>query len=133
MAELTDHQIDLALERGAAATREEPRASAVRFDRKARRIVVDLRNGCSFAFPPALVPDLATAADADLATPEILGNGYGLHWEKLDVDISLPGLMAELSGTSTYLASRAGSARSSAKSAAARTNGLKGGRPRKAG
>ncbi|MDX2223212.1 MAG: DUF2442 domain-containing protein, partial [Rhodospirillaceae bacterium] len=63
------------------------------------------------------------------------GAGYGLHWPDLDVDLSVPGLLAGLFGTRAYIdrlrARRAGSATSKAKSAAARRNGAKGGRPRK--
>jgi hypothetical protein len=74
---------------------------------------------------------LETATDEDLAAVEILGAGYGLHWEALDVDLSIPGLLAGLFGTKAYMARRAGQAKSPAKAAAARENGRKGGRPRK--
>ena len=30
--------------------------------------------------------------DEDLAQVEVLGSGYGLHWEALDADFTLPGL-----------------------------------------
>ena len=95
------------------------------------RIVVDLTNGCTFAFPPRLAQGLETATDEQLGAVEILGAGYGLHWEPLDVDLSVPGLMAGLFGTQAYMARRAGQAKSPAKAAAARANGAKGGRPRK--
>lgn len=131
MVELTDAEIDAAMERGRAAQQAEPRAAAVRYDRQSGRVVVDLTNGCVFAFPPRLAQGLETAADEDLATVEILGAGYGLHWEPLDVDLSVPGLLAGLFGTKAYMARRAGQATSPAKAAAARENGRKGGRPRK--
>lgn len=54
MTELTDAEIDAALERGRMAQQTEPRADAVRYDRRNSRIIVDLTNGCTFAFPPAL-------------------------------------------------------------------------------
>jgi hypothetical protein len=66
-----------------------------------------------------------------LAAVEILGNGYGLHWEALDADISVPGLLAGIFGTKAYMARLAGRTKSPAKAAAARANGAKGGRPRK--
>ena len=59
------------------------------------------------------------------------GMGYGLHWEGLDVDLSLSGLMAGILGTKAYMARRAGKATLAAKTAAARGNGAKGGRQRK--
>jgi hypothetical protein len=48
------------------------------------------------------------------------------------VDLSIPGLLAGLFGTKSYMARHAGQATSAAKAAAARVNGAKGGRPRKA-
>jgi hypothetical protein len=113
-----------------------PRARAARYDRRTARILVDLTNGCSFAFPARQAQGLERASDAELAQVEVLGLGLGLHWERLDVDLSVPGLLAGLFGTKAYMdrqrAARAGSATSAAKAAAARRNGAKGGRPRKA-
>jgi hypothetical protein len=131
MAELTDAQIDAALARGKAARSSEPRAAAARYDRELGRVIVDLSNGCTFAFPPRLAQGLEDATDDQLAEVEILGAGYGLRWAALDADLSIPGLLAGIFGTRAYMARRAGQARSEAKAAAARANGIKGGRPRK--
>lgn len=131
MAELTDAQIDAALERGRAVRRHEPRAAAVRYDGQLGRVVVELTNGCTFAFPPKLAQGLETATEEQLAQVEVLGAGSGLHWEVLDADLSIPGLLAGLFGTKAYLAQQAGRATSPAKAAAARANGSKGGRPRR--
>lgn len=131
MADLTDAEVNAALERGRIAHQTEPRATAARYDRKNGRVIVDLTNGCTFAFPPRMAQGLEAATDDELASVEILGAGYGLHWEALDADLSVPGLLAGLFGTKAYMARRAGQATSPAKSAAARANGAKGGRPRK--
>lgn len=132
MAELTDAEIRAARERGRLLARE-PRATAARFDADTGKIVLDLTNGCSFAFPARLVQGLEDATDSDLAEVEILPQGRGLHWEGRDVDISVPGLVNGIFGTRAHMARIAGSARSPAKAAASRANGTKGGRPRKAG
>ncbi|MHA7876502.1 DUF2442 domain-containing protein [Roseivivax sp.] len=131
MAELTDDEIEAARARGEEAHAREPRATGARYDSATGRVIVELSNGCTFAFPAALAQGLAGASDGDLADVELLGRGYGLHWESLDVDLSLPGLMAGIFGTKTWMAQRGGRATSKAKSAAARANGAKGGRPRK--
>ena len=113
-------------------------SNIARYDRKTGRIFVELTNGCSFAFPARRAQGLEDASDDELAKIEILGLGlgFGLHWEQLDVDLSVPGLLAGLFGTKAYVdrarAARAGSATSPAKAAAARRNGAKGGRSRKA-
>lgn len=131
MAKLTDAEIDAALERGRIAQAAEPRAAAARYDRQLGRVIVDLVNGCTFAFPPRMAQGLENATDDQLAEVELLGRGYGLHWEALDVDLTVPGLLAGLFGTRSYMARRAGQVTSPAKAAAARANGAKGGRPRK--
>jgi hypothetical protein len=102
MVDLTDAQIDAALARGRLARQMEPRAAAARYDQERDRIVVDLANGCALAFPPRLVGGLEDAGKDAVAAVEIIGAGYGLHWEALDIDLSVPGLVAALFGTSAY-------------------------------
>ena len=103
MADLTDAEIDAALERGRIAQQTEPRAASARYDRKSGRIIVELTNGCTFAFPPHMAQGLETAKDDELASVEILGAGYGLHWEALDADLSVPGLLAGRFGTKAFM------------------------------
>jgi len=131
MADLTDAQIDAAAERGRSARLNEPRAASARYDGRLDRVIVELTNGCTFAFPPRLAQGLQAATAEQLAQIEILGAGSGLHWEALDADLSIPGLLAGLFGTKAYMARHAGRTTSSAKAAAARANGVRGGRPRK--
>ena len=130
MDDLTDAEIDAAVERGRAARVTEPRAASARYDKQADRIVVELTNGCTFAFPPRLAQGLEHAAADQLGNIELSAAGYGLHWEALDVDFTVPGLVSGIFGTRAYMARRAGQATSPAKAAAARHNGQKGGRPR---
>lgn len=131
MVKLTDAQFEAAEARGAAARLNEPRATAARFDAKTGRFVVDLTNGCTFMFPQHLAQGLEDASPTKLAAVEVLGSGTGLHWEDLDVDLSVPGLLAGLFGTKAYMARLAGQTTSEAKAAAARANGARGGRPPK--
>jgi Protein of unknown function (DUF2442) len=132
MVELTDAQIDAALERGKVAHLYEPRGTAARYDRLLDRIIVELTNGCTFTFPPRLAQGLENATEDQLAQVELLGAGSGLHWEALDADLSIPDLLVGLFGTKAFMARHAGRVTSPAKAAAARVNGAKGGRPRKA-
>jgi hypothetical protein len=98
-------------------------------------VAIDLVNGCAYVFPAALAQDLQGATAEDLATVEIDGLGFNLHWPRLDVDLFVPALVSGLFGTQDWmmreLARRAGRTTSPAKAAAARSNGAKGGRPRK--
>ena len=128
-------QIADAERRGTELLLTEPRAKSARFDVSTGRIIVDLVNGCSFAFPPELAQGLQDATAEQLAEVEVLGRGIGLHWESLDADLSVPGLLTGLFGTKAFMdkqrAARAGAATSPAKAVAARLNGRKGGRPPK--
>lgn len=132
----SDAQADAALARGRKMMAEEPRAASARYDQSSGMIIVGLTNGCTFAFPARRVEELQFATDPEIAEVEIAGAGFALHWPSRDADLSLSGLMSGVFGTRRWmseLARRAGSAISPVKAAAARANGAKGGRPRKAG
>jgi hypothetical protein len=132
MAELTRVQIDAANARGREIAATLPHAAKARYDRRSRRIVVELTNGSLFAFPAELAQGLAGASADQLSEIELSGGGYGLHWPQLDADLTVPGLLAGIFGTARWMAAQAGRASSPAKAAAARRNGAKGGRPHKA-
>ena len=131
MIEISQTDYEAAIARGKAAQMSEPRAAKVRFDKRRERLIVDLTNGCTFAFPARLAQGLESATADELSKVRILGAGYGLHWEALDVDLSIPGLLAGAFGARAYMARQAGRVTSPAKADAARRNGAKGGRPRK--
>lgn len=132
MAELSQAQIDRANAAGRELAAAVPHAVRARYDRRSRRIVIELTNGSLFAFPAELAQGLAGASPEALGEIELSGGGYGLHWPSLDVDLTVPGLLAGIFGTARWMAANAGRATSPAKAAAARRNGAKGGRPRKA-
>ncbi|WBX83487.1 DUF2442 domain-containing protein [Sphingosinicella microcystinivorans] len=124
MAELTRETIKAANERGRIIRETQPHVAAARYDAKTDRVIVDLTNGATFAFSPRLVEGLHDASPAEIAEVEVIGRGFGLRWETLDLDYTVPGLVNGVFGTAKWMA---------AKAAAARANEAKGGRPRKAG
>lgn len=129
-----DNQINRAKIAGAEALNNEPRAKSARYSPTRRQVIVELTNGCSFIFPVDKAQGLASASNKDLAALEILGNGVGLHWEKLDADLSIASLVLGIFGSHAWMreiARQGGAASTPAKSAAARANGAKGGRPKK--
>ena len=65
-------------------------AKAVRFDDDS--FWVDLEDGRTLGVPLAWFPRLLHATPAQLARVEI--SGEGLHWEEIDEDISVAGLLA---------------------------------------
>ena len=135
MSEISNAEFDAAHRRGEELAKSEPRARAAKYDAASGQVILELTNGCTFAFPARGLQGLADARDGDLAKIEVLGSGYGIHWEALDADFTVPGLLMGLFGTRAWMAReqarRAGSASSPAKAAAARQNGKLGGRPRR--
>ncbi|HEU0052790.1 MAG TPA: DUF2442 domain-containing protein [Longimicrobium sp.] len=114
--------------------RVEPRARSAWYDRESGRIVIELRNDCTFTFPAEMGQGLRGATPEQLAEIEVSPDGYGLRWESLDADLAVPPLLDGIFGTEAWMSQWGkigGSARSEAKAAAARRNGAKGGRPRK--
>ena len=103
-------------------------ASSVRYDRLRRRFVLELSSGYSVGVPIAALPDLAGATAAELTKVEISPAGMALHVPARDADYSVPGLV--MSMTAGVIGHLGGRAKSDAKSAAAKVNGAKGGRPR---
>jgi hypothetical protein len=111
------------------------KAVRARYDRRVSRIVVGLENGLELAFPPRLAEGLEHATPVELAVIEISPLGDGLHWPLLDADLYVPALLRGVFGSKSWMARHLGAAggrtRSDAKTAAARANGRRGGRPRK--
>ncbi len=130
--DLTDAEYDAATRRGEQAGAGQPRPSSVYYDPQTGLIIVEFLNGAAFMVPARSLQGLEKASDAELADVEILGDD-GLHWERLDADFTIAGLMAGVFGTRSFVdvARKGGKARTAAKIAASRTNGAKGGRPRK--
>jgi hypothetical protein len=121
--------------RAAARRATGPIAVAARYDRRRDRIIVSLNNGLELAFPPRIAQGLEHATPACLTEIELSPSGIGIHFPKLDAHLYLPALLQGVFGFKAWMAAQLGAAggrvRSDAKSAAARENGKRGGRPRK--
>jgi len=114
MAELFNEKLEIneaeferqfveATKRGEKALREEPRATAVRYDKKQKRVIIDLNTGATYIFPPRLAQGLSEATDEELADVKILGHGFVLEWTKLDEHFSIKGLLAGVFGNKVWM------------------------------
>ena len=112
-----------------------PRAVAAHYDRKCRRVVIQLSSGLEVSFSPHHAQGLEKAAPSDLAQLEISPSGFRIHFPKLDADLYLPALLEGFLGSRKWMASRlgqlGGQSRSATKRAASKRNGQLGGRPPK--
>ncbi|MGD1900951.1 MAG: DUF2442 domain-containing protein [Geitlerinemataceae cyanobacterium] len=82
----------------------EPRAVSAEYDAAEHRIVVRLRSGAVFSFPVRIAQGIAEGTAAELAEVEVTPAGDGLHWEGLDADLSVAGLLAGRFGSGAWMA-----------------------------
>ena len=131
---ITEEELQRAEER-MAALRDAGHAVKARYDRRRGRVVIALSTGVEVTFPTHLAEGLADASPEELDDIEISPAGLGLHWPRLDADLYVPSLLQGIFGSRKWMASQLGAeggrTRSPAKAAAARTNGRRGGRPKK--
>jgi Protein of unknown function (DUF2442) len=131
-----EETIAAANKRASARLARTPTATAARYDRRSSRVVIDLSSGLSIAFKPQQAQGLEHATPEQLRTIDISPSGLGLHFPALDADLYLPSLLQGFLGSRRWMAAQLGKAggraTSAAKTAAARANGKRGGRPKKA-
>ena len=96
-------QLPAAEARAAEADRTEPRALAATFDPGTRRVRIHLKNGCAYEFPADLCQGLRGISADVLAQVEVYPYGLGLRWDALDVDFSVPGLVAGRFGNKAWM------------------------------
>ena len=128
-------EFEAANRRASALLARTPRAIAARYDRRDGRIVIDLSSDISIAFKPRNAQGLEHANASQLSKIEISPSGLGLRFPALDADLYLPSLLEGFLGSKRWMAAQLGKVggqmRSKEKTAAARSNGKLGGRPRK--
>jgi hypothetical protein len=71
---------------------ELPRAEDVRVTNDT--LIVDLNDGRTISVPLEWFPRLLHATHEERSNWRLIGKGYGIHWEEIDEDISVKGLLA---------------------------------------
>ncbi len=77
----------------------EPRAERVLFDEN--DMTVELKDGRKLSVPLAYFPRLLHAAITELKNYTLSGGGIGIHWDNLDEDISVEGLLMGIGDRTT--------------------------------
>ncbi len=130
----TQAEMGAALER-ARRHDSDPRAYVVQHLADLDLLIIGLNNGRRLVLPIEDVQGLGEATHAQLEKYELLGGGTGLRFPALDVDLYVPALIEGVYGNRRWMAQlgrQGGKAKTDAKRKAARANGAKGGRPKRA-
>jgi hypothetical protein len=130
----TDAEIEAALKR-AKAHDNDPVAQAVEHIPELNLLILRLSNGHRLALPIEDLQGLEKATPEQIRNYELLGRGTGIGFPALDVDLYVPALIEGIYGNRRWMAQlgkKGGMAKTKAKRLAARSNGAKGGRPKKA-
>lgn len=130
----TDGDFEAALER-AKVHDDEPVAQSVEYVPRLNLLIVGLSNHRRLVLPVEELQGLEHATHEQLKNYELVGRGTGISFPELDADFYVPGLIEGVYGTRRWMAElgkKGGSATTEAKRRAARQNGVKGGRPKKA-
>lgn len=124
---------DAEMAAGHARYREEQRGYAVslRYDRNDDTFLLALRSGSRLTIPRSAIAELRDVSTEGIESVILSPEGGAVCYAPLDIAISVPGLVREMTGATGWL-SRGGSTKTPAKAQAARKNGAKGGRPKKA-
>lgn len=78
--------------------KENARAKTVWFDDC--NMWISLIDGRQLSIPKVYFTAFENASEADLNAYELSGNGIGIHWDSLDVDLYVPNLLIQESSLS---------------------------------
>lgn len=101
-AELERNHIE-AVRRGQENMENSPKARKAHFDRKNKRLMIDLQNGVTILIPAKLIQIFQNASFDDIDDVEIVLNGLYLRWNRLDEDLSVSNLIKGIFGTSKWM------------------------------
>jgi hypothetical protein len=131
----SDADIDVSLARARAGHIDrEPTAESARYVPSYDIYLIALSDGERLVLQREKLQGLQGATKAELAHVKVSMLGTALSWPELNVDFYIPALIKGMFGTRRWMAElgrTGGSAKSEAKTQAARENGAKGGRPKK--
>lgn len=96
-------QISQATARGDERLRRDPLATAVRFHKPTRSVVIETNKGVTLIVRIDRLQGLQEASDRDLSKVEVLGPGVAIEWPTLDQQFSITGLLSGVFGNETWM------------------------------
>jgi hypothetical protein len=113
------------------------RAASAKVNRRKKTLTITMVGDLVISVPLARINDVFPNAipveDPHIANVRVEDNGSTIVWPELEIDFAVAEMLPEFMGivTARAAARKAASTKSPARAATARTNGAKGGRPRK--
>jgi hypothetical protein len=98
----TSDEVDAALER-AAREPETPTVVEAKYHAPTEMVIMMMKSGKRIAIPREEIQVLASAPRSKVAAMEIENFGTALHWPKLDLDLSVEGLVKGITGTRRWM------------------------------
>lgn len=131
---VTPQQYDSALKDGGERLSRIIQADGVRYDRDHDVVVIKLSDKASVEVERAAIPEWSSLSMDDMQEIRLSAVRDAIAVGSYDVHVSIEGLLRDVlpvAFLSRAFAQRGGTATSDAKAAAVRSNGARGGRPRK--
>src|SRR2546423_8662862 len=98
-----DQQFAEANRRGKDALQTEPRAKSVSYDRKSRRLLIDML-GTLLGIPVNYMQGLSDVPADEIERVQLSPLGDSLRWESEDLEFSVAGIAANSFGSKTCMA-----------------------------
>ena len=92
-----------ATRRGEESLKTEIQARHAYYDYATNRLVIELKNGAIHSVPCHLLQGLHEADPLDIAAVELGLRGASLHWEKLNWDFTVGGLVRGIFGSKKWM------------------------------
>ncbi len=96
-------QFNEATKRGQDTLTNSPKAKAVSYNAKSKRIVIELESGVSAIIPINLIEILQNASDRQIRDVELAVEGLYVRWKSLDEDLFVPNLLQGVLGTRKWM------------------------------
>lgn len=100
-----ERQYQEATRRGRETLARLPKADSARYDRKTKRLVLNLKNGTTLLVPVQLIQGLQTDDEELLNDFQLMIEGSQIHWDKLDVQFYVKSLLDGVFGTKKWMES----------------------------
>lgn len=92
--EISDEEIERARQAWVVADCLEYKAAKAWYDSVRKQMHFQLATGITISFSPSIFEELRQASDDELSDFHLSGEGKSIHWEKLNVDLSVHSILS---------------------------------------